>query len=111
MRGASQTSPWVSMCPADEVVVGFTGTSGSGFDQVAFVCAPLSAPEAGAGDPLSIGPTTTLASVGGSGSDAYQDACPSGQVARGSNSRSGEWVDAFGLVCGTPTLSLDGGGS
>ena len=49
---------------------------------------------------------TPLETVGGDGGSAFQDGCPLGQMARGSNVRSGEWVDAFGLICGTPSLNL-----
>jgi hypothetical protein len=109
MRGATQDTPWSQMCPADEVVVGFSGRSGADLDQVAFECAPWTASNNVDGGVLSAGPTVTLPAAGGDGGTPFQDTCPPGQLARGSNLRAGAWVDAFGLVCGTPALAPDGG--
>jgi hypothetical protein len=109
MRGASQDSPWTQMCPADQVVVGFIGRSGSDLDQVAFVCAPWSAKPSGSSEVMTMGTTVTLTPAGGEGGSPYQNACPPGQMARGSTGASGLWVDSFGLVCGTPTIAIDGG--
>jgi hypothetical protein len=109
VRGTSQESPWIQMCPAGEVVVGFSGRSGDDLDQIAFECAPVLPSNAGAGAVLSIGTPAALSAVGGDGGLPFEDLCPQGQLARGSNLRSGEWVDAFGLVCGTPALGFDGG--
>jgi hypothetical protein len=105
MRGSTQDTPWTQMCPADEVVVGFSGRAGAALDQVAFACAPWSV----GGGVMSAGAAVTLPAAGGDGGLPYQDGCPSGQLARGSDLRSGAWVDAFGLVCGTPSLASDGG--
>jgi hypothetical protein len=105
VRGSTQDSPWTQMCPADEVVVGFSGRSGAALDQVAFACAPWTV----SNGVLSAGAEVTLTAAGGDGGTPYQDGCPAGQLARGSNLRSGAWIDAFGLVCGTPSLSADGG--
>jgi hypothetical protein len=109
IRGTSQESPWTQQCPAGEVVVGFSGRSGAALDQVAFVCAPLVISESDAGSVLGVGPETTLTAAGGDGGTPYDVACSPGQVARGSNLRSGEWVDAFGLVCAAPALVPVGG--
>jgi hypothetical protein len=109
IRGTSQDSPWTQLCPTGEVVVGFSGRSGSALDQVAFVCATLVISDGDTGSVLAVGPQTTLTSAGGDGGMPYDVACSPGQVARGSNLRSGEWVDAFGLVCGVPVLVPVGG--
>ncbi len=111
IRGTSQQDPWTQTCPANQVVVGFVGNSGAALDQVAFVCAPWTAASSDAGDDvLAMGSTVTLTPAGGDGGTPYAEvACPPGQIARGTASRSGEWVDAFGLVCGTPALLSDAG--
>jgi hypothetical protein len=111
VRGTSQTSPWTQLCPPDQVVIGFVGNAGDALDHVAFVCAPWAAANGSAGAPLAMQmPATTLAAAGGDGGMPFQELCPSGQLAVGSNLHSGQWVDAFGLVCGTPTtLAPDGG--
>jgi hypothetical protein len=105
MRGASQDSPWTQRCPTGQVVVGFAGRSGADLDQVAFECAPWSASDAG----LSMGAYVTLPAAGGDGGTAFQQTCPAGQLARGDALRAGDWIDAFGLVCGTPVLAPDAG--
>jgi hypothetical protein len=109
MRGTSQASPWTQACPSDQVVVGFSGRSGIALDQVAVACAPWTASSDTAGAPLSMGQSVTLTAAGGDGGSPYVDPCPAGQLARGSAGQSGQWVDAFGLVCATPTASADAG--
>ncbi len=108
-RGASQEGgAWMRTCPANEVVVGFVGRSGRYLDQVAFECAAWTL-DPDAGGMFAMGTPATLEAAGGDGGSPYEASCPSGQLARGSFGRSGLWVDAFGLLCGTPTLSGDGG--
>jgi hypothetical protein len=105
LRGTSQTSPWTQMCPSDQIVVAFDGNSGVALDQVTFLCAPWSASSGVVGATLSMGAQVALPPVGGDGGMPFQDSCPAGQLAIGSTLRSGQWVDAFGLVCGTPVLA------
>lgn len=105
MRGASKGSAWSQVCPANQVVVGFSGRSGSDLDQVAFDCAAWTAASDEAGTPLSMGTPVTLPAAGGDGGLPFQGACPPGQLARGTNGRFGQWVNAFALVCATPTLA------
>lgn len=109
MRGTSQVSPWTQTCPPDQVVVAFGGSAGIAVDQLAFTCAPWTATSAAAGATLTMGTPVPLGAAGGDGGTAYQDSCPPGEIALGSNLRAGEWVDAFGLLCGTPTLAGDAG--
>jgi hypothetical protein len=109
MRGASQTSPWSQLCPAGQVVVGFSGGSGLYLDQVAFQCASWVVTDDGGGEELSPGSVVTLTAAGGDTGGPFQIACPSGQLARGSNVKAGDWVDSFGLICGSLTLGSDGG--
>jgi hypothetical protein len=109
VRGTSEASPWTQTCAANQIVVGFTGRSGIALDQVAFQCAAWSASGDG-GEALSSGSVVTLLAAGGGGGSPYANTCPAGQVARGNNLRAGEWVDAFGLVCGALALGPDDGG-
>ena len=108
MRGASRASPWTQVCPADQVVVGFSGRSGAALDQVAFECAPWFAADAG-GVGLSVGGSVTLMAAGRDGGMPFEDLCPPGQLARGTSGRSGQWVDSLALLCGSPTPSTDSG--
>jgi hypothetical protein len=109
VRGTSQNGPWMQVCPAGEVVVGFSGHSGDFLDRVAFVCAQLGTSDGEGGEEiLSIEGETTLPFAGGDGGTPYAVTCPPGQIARGSNLFAGEWVNLFGLVCGTPALVPEG---
>ncbi len=107
MRGQYGDVAFTQTCPADQVVVGFRGRSGYLLDQVGFICAPLVVSTGATGFKLSIGTTTALTPAGGTGGDAFQDGCPAGQIARGSNVTIfvEGIVDAFGLMCGTPSLT------
>jgi hypothetical protein len=104
MRGNSRAGPWAQMCPADEVVVGFSGHSGLYLDQITFECAPWVVTDGGDGGDLSSESAVTLTAAGGDTGGPSATPCPSGELARGSNVRAGDWVDAFGLICGPPSL-------
>jgi hypothetical protein len=102
-RGGTGTA-WQQLCPPNQVVTAFNGRSGTSLDQIAFGCAVLSAAVGG----VVLSAPTFLTPAGGNGGSAYSEACPAGQIARGSNTRttsSESWVDAFGLVCGSPSLA------
>jgi hypothetical protein len=99
-RGQGTLSPWTQACPANAVVVGFSGGSGVALDRIAIACAELHAVDGG----IAQDPPTSLPAAGGDGGTAFDDPCPPGQVARGNVVRAGEWIDALGLVCGTPSL-------
>jgi hypothetical protein len=104
LRGLERGAAWSQMCPADQVVVGFSGHSGAALDQIAFACAPWSVTRTPSGVAFSRPAATLLTAAGGDGGNAFQEECPTGQMARGQDLRSGQWVDAFGLVCATPEL-------
>lgn len=94
---------WEAMCDTDEVVVGFGGLASSLIDQIQIQCAHIDL----VGDPLrpTVGKATPLDPHGGTlGTVIREGGCPPGQVARGHQIRFGYWIDAFGLVCGTPEL-------
>jgi len=63
------------------------------------------------GCPVGLGGLTTFdfqsPTWGGGGGSPFDLACPSGQFVTGIIGRSGSRVDAFGVVCGTPTLVED----
>jgi hypothetical protein len=107
MLGNGRDSPWTQLCPANEVVVGFAGRSGTALDQVAFVCGHWIAPNTC--DSPTIDQATLLPAAGGNGGRRFQEVCPFGQMAVGSYVRAGAWVDAFGLVCAAPSRVSDGG--
>ncbi|MCA9612750.1 MAG: hypothetical protein KC586_08360 [Myxococcales bacterium] len=106
--GVTGSGAATATCPAGEVVVGFSGRSGSFVNNVALRCAPLTLTgDAMSGFAFSVGATSGGAAIGsGSGSAFGATDCAAGEVARGSVGRSGDVVDGFGLRCGTPQLDV-----
>lgn len=107
VRGMAGTTAWTRTCPADQVVVGFSGRSGSYVDQLVFICAPLTAASSAVGAALTPGATTTaLAAIGGNGGSAFAAIkCATGQLGAGSLVREGDFMDAFSIVCGKATIA------
>ena len=85
--------PFTLACSADDVVVGLGGRSGARVDQVAPRCAALRA-DGAHGDGVPIG------SAGGDGGIRFEVACPSEHdVVVGLHGRSGDGIDALGVIC------------
>jgi hypothetical protein len=104
-RGMMQTAAWSQMCPAEQVVVGFSGRSGNFVDRLAFMCAHWIVSIHDGGASLSADSLTTLPAAGGLGGIAFPlEMCPAGQMATGSRVRAGFYVDQFALLCSTPLL-------
>jgi hypothetical protein len=103
-RGNTRALSWDAKCPRDQVVVSYDCRAGDSLDQVRFHCVGLSLSADGTSIVLGTAGTTTPA-YGGSGGAPYEDTCGQGQIAHGSNTRTGSRVDAFSLVCATPTLA------
>jgi hypothetical protein len=105
VRGTAPGTPWTQQCPTDQIVIGFSGRSGNLLDQIRFTCAHWIVSSSDAGPSLSIDSVTTLIAAGGGGGSAFPlQECPPGQMAVGSLIDSGDWIDAFGLVCGMPSI-------
>jgi hypothetical protein len=94
------------LCATDQVVVGFGGQSGGYIDQLDFICAPLAIGGSSPTFTLSVGaPSAPLGRLGGpSGRPFAAIHCGANQVAVGDAGRAGQFVDAFGLLCATPSL-------
>jgi hypothetical protein len=108
IRGLSSDLMQSSMCPADQVMVGFTGNSGDFIDSLAPICAPLTvAGDATNGYSLQIGqPTVVTQRIGGLGGGFFGEIyCGPGQIVRGWTGFSGNWFDKFGVICGDASLS------
>jgi hypothetical protein len=109
-RGLYNGSAWAQMCPTNQVISGFVGRSGSFLDQISFQCGHFIATTSGADPSFTTDTTTMLAAAGGGGGDAFPAVpCPPGQMAIGTALRSGFFVDAFSLICGTPPIPGDAG--
>jgi hypothetical protein len=94
------------LCPADQMVVGFGGKSGGYIDHLDFICAPLTIAGASPTFTLAVGASSPpLASLGGPGGQPFTAIrCGPNQIAVGDAGRSSQFVDAFGLICATPSL-------
>jgi len=93
------------MCPANEMVVGFGGRSGSDIDQIAVNCAPLVVAGTYPSLVASIGTLDPRPPLGNPGGAPFDDiACPSGQVAVGNEGRAAYTINSFGLLCAAPAL-------
>ena len=103
---AQGTMTQTRVCGADQVVVGFSGRSGARIDQIALVCAPLVVGGNAPSFTLSIGTQSQpLLGLGGPGGGAFGPFnCGANQIAVGHSGRTSDFVDAFSLLCSTPTL-------
>jgi hypothetical protein len=110
-RGLYSGSTWAQMCGPDQVITGFVGRSGAFIDQLSFECGHFIASSSGAGPAFTMDTmTTTYPAAGGDGGSAFPAVpCPPGQMAIGTALRSGFFVDAFSLICGTPPVPADAG--
>ena len=95
---------WQRSCPKGSVVMGFEGRTGSFLDQLVLWCAPLTVSASASSYTFSVGTSSALAPVGGSGGGVFApSACANNQIAFGHSGRNGQWVDALSLACGTPS--------
>jgi hypothetical protein len=105
-HGADGDITWQRQCPKGLVLVGFTGRTGDYLDQLVLSCAPLTVSGSPGNYSFALGATQTLAPVGGDGGAAFAAAnCANGQLAFGDSGRSGQWVDALSLTCGTVQIA------
>jgi len=106
LRGTNPGTPASSTCPAGTMVVGFAGRAGALIDQLQLRCAAITV--TGTPPQASVGTAAAQTAVGGTGGVAFPDTdCAAGAVAVGAEIRAGGSVDAFGLRCGTPTVTTN----
>jgi hypothetical protein len=102
-RGGTGTVTFDVTCPDNQMVVGFTGRSGSRLDQVGFLCATLSVVGANVVT-VSLDSGETLGPFGSpTAGNAFAVPCPAGHVARGHSVNDGVFIDGLGLICGRVT--------
>jgi hypothetical protein len=108
VRGLSGAVTQTRRCGANEMVVGYGGRSGLYIDQISILCAPLLVSGSAPNFTLSTGPAGGSSNgIGGPGGEAFDTtACPVGQIAVGDQGRAGAAIDAFGLLCATPSLVI-----
>src|SRR6185312_16135021 len=79
---------WTLACPANQVVVGFSGRSGALLDFLSPDCAPLSITGSPGSYVVTIGSVTSVPGVGDTGGSPFSDTpCPAGEVATDTNLR------------------------
>ncbi|WP_437928986.1 hypothetical protein WMF37_06840 [Sorangium sp. So ce291] len=107
VEGTYGTEAWEMMCPEDQVVVGFSGWSGSYLDLLFIACAPLLVTGAPGDLRVEIGPVTWPDGVGGDGGSEFPDTfCGASQVANLVQTVvSGPPISAIGLGCATVSLT------
>jgi hypothetical protein len=101
LRMTAQATAQSALCPANQVVVGFAGTSGGYIDSLKFKCAPLSVSGQAPNYTLSIGTASDTGSIGGAagGSAFTAISCAAGQVAVSQRPNAGNAIDSFGMAC------------
>ncbi|KYF84806.1 hypothetical protein BE17_12885 [Sorangium cellulosum] len=107
VEGGYGTEPWEMLCPENQVVVGFSGWSGSYLDLLFIACAPLLVTGAPGDLRVEVGPVTWPDGVGGDGGSEFPDTfCGASQVANLVQTVvSGAPISAIGLGCATPSLT------
>lgn len=90
--GGTGGTAFTLTCPDGKALIGIKGKAASYVDSIRAVCARFDA----------IGQASGVVSTGvkgGSGGQAYELRCPSGQVVTGLRGRAAGWVDQIGIVC------------
>ncbi len=101
-HGTDGNTAWQRSCPKGSVVMGFEGRTGQYLDQLVLWCAPLQVSGSAGSYTFSVGASTPLAAVGGTGGTTFApSSCANNQIAFGHSGRSGQWVDALSLACGS----------
>jgi hypothetical protein len=91
-------------CPANQVVVGFDGASGSWLNYLYVYCASLTISGSAGSYTVTVGAATKLSTRLGTdgGTPFAADYCPAGQIAVGMLGAAGSAIDRFGLHCAKP---------
>ena len=98
--GMTGGAPQTQRCPDGEMVVAFSGRSGSDIDQLAIACAPLLIYGAFPRYKLNLGAPEEQPGIGNLGGAPFATiSCPKGQVAVGDEGRAATIVNTFGLLC------------
>jgi len=105
LHGQTSNFPWSVQCPADAIVFGFDGRSGSFVDQLGFVCARLAVTGSPGSYAISYEAAFALPPQGGTGGLPFAaQRCQGGRVGTGIFGRSGLDLDALGVDCSLPQL-------
>ena len=105
-REAPNAMVETAMCPANQVIVGFSGKSSVYMEALSFRCAPLTIAGSAPNFTLQIGNATDSGMVGDENTGTAFAAinCAAGQVAVSQVLNAAAAVDNFGLRCAALTL-------
>ncbi len=108
-RGPGGADIKFAACPANEVVVGFSGYVLFFVDALTFKCAPLTVMSSSTEHVLTIGQTTDTATLGSEefGTPFAAVDCLPDQVAVSQLVNAGDEIDSFGLACSKVTLVVE----
>jgi hypothetical protein len=96
-----------AICPADQVVTGFSGRYAQFIQSLDFICAPLLIGGSSPTFTLSLGTATTTSIIGVQSGTVFSTiGCANNDVAVGQAPHAGADVDAFGLLCAAPSLTV-----
>ena len=97
------------MCPANQVIIGFSGRSAMYIEALIFRCAPLTISGNAPNYQLQIGNATNTSPIGGENAGTTFNAinCGAGQVAVSQVPNAGSAIDNFGLKCAALSLVVD----
>jgi hypothetical protein len=98
-----------AMCPANQVIIGFSGRTAMYIEALIFRCAPLTITGTAPNYELEIGSATDTSPIGGENAGSTFNAinCAGGQVAVSQVPNAGSAIDNFGLRCSEVSLVVD----
>ena len=107
--GASSADGGEARCPANQVVVGYSGIVNDWLRKLTISCATVDVLTQDGAEVVTVGAPTAIPEFG---KDAAQTpvvfpyaGCPAGQVARGTEMHAGDWVEALWLQCAPVKLT------
>ena len=105
-HGGSGGSPVSYRCPANQMVSGIFGREDSEMDAIGVNCSTLSASGVPGSYSIVRGSGSSSSQYGGSGGGAFSYSCPGGDVVRGIYGRAAARLDALGVYCADPGVTM-----
>ena len=98
-----------AMCPANQVIIGFSGRAAQYIEALVFRCAPLTISGNAPNYQLNIDNATNTSPIGGENAGTAFNAinCQNGQVAVTQMPNAGSAIDNFGLKCSALSLVVN----
>jgi hypothetical protein len=104
--GGTGGTAFVDRCPANELVIGIRGRSGTEVDQIWFQCGRVTVTrDASLAWVVTVTPTGTSTPRGGGGGTPFTYDCPAGRVGTGLTGRGGVRIDAVAERCSSVSFT------